>query len=339
MPLRASIVVSLVASVVGVACSASLAGVEPTTMKAARLHAYGKPEALRVEDVPRPTPAKGEVLVRVRAAGVNPVDWKIQQGMLAGFAPAPPSTLGQDIAGTVEAVGEGAAAFKPGDEVYAYLSLQRGGAFAEYASVPEGDLARRPANLDHVHAAAVPLAALTAWQALVETAKLQPGQTVLVHAGAGGVGHFAVQIAKARGARVLATAGEANQSFLKELGADVAIDYKATPFETVAKDVDVVLDTIGGDTLERSYGVLKAGGIAVSILEPPNQARLKERNARGAVILVKPSGKQLSELAGMIEAGKIKPHVSATLPLADVAKAFAQSQTGRTRGKIVLTVP
>ena len=307
-------------------------------MKAARISAYGGPEVLKVEDTPRPTIGPSDVLVRVHAAAVNPVDWKIQQGMLAGFAPKPPATLGQDVSGVVEAVGENVAAFKPGDEVFAYLSLQRGGGFAEYAAIPEKELARKPVSLDHVHAAAVPLAALTAWQALVDTAKVQPGQAVLIHAGAGGVGHFAVQIAKARGAKVIATASAANQSFLKELGADVAIDYKATKFEEVAKDVDIVLDPIGGDTLERSYQTLKAGGVLVSIVGPPDQAKLKARGATGTALLVRPNGAQLAELAALIDAGKIKPHVSATFPLAEIAKAFEQSQSGRTRGKIVLTI-
>ncbi|MFN0012734.1 MAG: NADP-dependent oxidoreductase [Phycisphaerales bacterium] len=321
-----------------VAATAAHAIAAEPTMRAARISAYGGPELLKVEEVPRPTVGLSDVLVRVHAAGVNPVDWKIQQGMLAGFAPKPPATLGQDVSGIVEAVGDKVAGFKVGDEVFAYLSLQRGGAFAEYASIPESELALKPKSLDHMQAAAVPLAALTAWQALIDTAKLQPGQTVLIHAGAGGVGHFAVQIAKAQGAKVIATASETNQSFLKELGADIAIDYKAAKFEDIAKDVDIVLDPIGGDTLERSYQVLKPGGFLVSIVGPPDQAKLQARGATGAGILVKPSGKQLAELAAFIDTGKVKPHVSATFPLADIAKAFEQSQTGRTRGKIVLTV-
>jgi NADPH:quinone reductase-like Zn-dependent oxidoreductase len=308
-----------------------------TSMHAVRIHEFGGTEVLKYEEASRPVPATGEVLIKVHAAGINPVDWKIRNG---GFGSGTfPMILGYDASGTIEAVGDGADRFKVGDEVYAYLRLQKGGGYAEFVCAEESIVARKPKSIDYAHAAAVPLAALTAWQALIDTAKLAEGQTVLVHAGAGGVGHFAVQIAKAKGAKVIATASRDNHEFLTSLGADQVIDYKSQKFEELVKDVDVVLDPIGGDTQERSIGVLKKGGYLVSIVQPPNQAKLKEAGVSGSVFLVQPNGEQLAELATLIEAGKIKPHVSDTFPLKDAAKAHEKSQTGRTRGKIVLTVP
>jgi NADPH:quinone reductase-like Zn-dependent oxidoreductase len=222
--------------------------------------------------------------------------------------------------------------------VYAFVALSRGGAYAEYAVAQAGEIARKPKSIDHVHAAGVPLAALTAWQALFDTAKLEKGQTVLIHAGAGGVGHFAVQLAKAKGATVIATASERNHDFLRKLGADRVIDYRAQKFEEVAKDVDVVLDSIGGDTLERSYAALKPGGFVVSIVAQPDAEKLKDRGVNGARILVKPSTEQLGKIADLIDAGKVKPHVSEELPLREAARAHELSEAGHTRGKIVLKV-
>ena len=309
-----------------------------STMKAARAHDYGGLEVLKYEDAPRPEPADDEILVRVYAAGVNPVDAKVRAGMFKQPGAKMPLTPGYDISGVVEKTGAKATKFKAGDEVYAYLSLQRAGAYAEYAIAKESELAAKPKTLTHEQAAAVPLAALTAWQALFEKAKMTEGQTVLIHGGSGGVGSFAVQIAKARGAKVIATASAANQDFLKELGADQAIDYRAQKFEEVAKDVDVVLDTVAGETLRRSYDVVKKGGFIVSVLEPPAKAELEKRGIRGAVFLVQPHAQQLTEIAKMIDSGKVKPFVSQTLPLAEAAKAHAAIETGHTRGKIVLKV-
>ncbi|TAH35275.1 MAG: NADP-dependent oxidoreductase [Planctomycetota bacterium] len=304
-------------------------------MKAIRFHKFGGPEVLVLDDVPRPEPAAGELLVRVLAAGVNPVDWKVRGGMMRGKLPMIP---GYDVAGVVDKAGAEVKDFAPGDRVMVYLALNRGGGYAEYATAPAKDCAKFGKDLAPTSAAAIPLAALTAWQALFETAKLAEGQTVLIHAGAGGVGHFAVQLAKSRGARVLATASEKNLDFLKELGADVAIDYRAQRFEDVAKDVDVVLDAVGGDTLGRSYGVLKKGGFVVSIVQPPDPARLEELGLRGSVMLVQPNGAQLAQIAELVQTGKLKPHVSATYPLAEARKAQEASATGHTRGKIVLKV-
>lgn len=318
--------------------AAALGAAPPATMKAVRMHEFGDASVLRYEDVPVPAPAKGEVLVRVKAAGVNPVDWKVRGGMMKGRATLP-LIAGYDVAGVVESLGEGVTEWKVGDSVAAYLAIPKGGGYAEYVAVPAAHLAKSATTIDHVKAAAVPLAALTAWQALFDTAGLTKGQTVLIHAGAGGVGHFAVQLAKAKGAKVIATASGANVEFVKGLGADQVIDYKTQAFETVVKDVDVVLDMIGGQTMERSIGVLKEGGFLVSIVAPPPQEKLAAKKAKGAVIMVQPNGAELAQIMAMIEAGTVKPTVSATYPLADAAKAQEKSKAGVERGKIVLTVP
>ena len=308
------------------------------TMKAVRMHEYGKADVLVYEDASRPEVKPNEVLVKVHAAGVNPVDWKIRAGTFGKSKGNLPMILGGEIAGTVESCGAEVKGFKQGDEVWALLSLMRWGGYAEYAVVAEGDLAKKPKSMDFVHAAGVPLAALTAWQAIIDTAGLKEGQSVLIHAGAGGVGHFAIQIAKAKGAKVYATASAGNLAFLKELGADVTIDYKAQKFEDVAKDMDVVLDSIGGETQERSLGCLKKGGYLVSIVQPPAKKKLDELGLKGSIILCKPNVKELDELAALVEAKKLKCVVSATVPLAEAKRAHELSETGHTQGKIVLQV-
>ncbi|HEX8679092.1 MAG TPA: NADP-dependent oxidoreductase, partial [Chthoniobacterales bacterium] len=253
----------------------------PASMKAIRIHGYGGIDVLKYEDAPRPEPTEDELLVRVIAAGVNPVDAKVRLGHFRPPGVKMPLIPGYDISGVVEKTGGKVTKFKPGDAVYAYLSLKRGGAYAEFAIVKESEAALKPPSLSHEEAAAVPLAASTAWQGLNEIAKLEAGQTVLIHGGSGGVGVFAIQIAKARGAHVIATASPANQELLKQLGADQTIDYRATRFEDVVKDVDVVLDPIAGETMKRSYGVLKKGGMLVSLLDDPDPAELKARGIRG----------------------------------------------------------
>ena len=328
--------IGVLALVVGGAAGADEA--TTATMKAVRIHSYGGAGALQYEEAPRPEPKEDEILVRVVAAGVNPVDAKIRQGHFRQPGAKMPLIVGYDISGVVEKTGAKATKFKPGDAVYAYLSLARGGAYAEYAIAKESETTLKPASLTHEQAAAVPLAALTAWQALIETAKLEAGQTVLIHGGSGGVGAFAIQIAKARGARVIATASTANQEFLKERGADQAIDYKNTKFEEVVKDVDVVLDLVAGETLARSYGVVKRGGFIVSVLDNPDPAELKEHGIRGTAILVRPEANMLAELTKLIDAKKVTPVVSQVFPLAETAKAHAAIETGHTRGKIVLRV-
>lgn len=308
------------------------------TMKAARIHEFGALDKVLVEDVARPAPKEGELLVRVHASAVNPVDWKIAQGMVRALEKALPYTLGCDVSGVVEELGPKVEGFQKGDAVYAYSNLMRGGAFAEYVVLPAAEVARKPKTLDHVHAAAVPLAALTAWQALFDTAQLRPGQTVLVHAGAGGVGHFAVQLAKAKGAKVIATASKEKLAFVQQLGADQVIDYQAQAFEDVVKDADVVLDMVGGETQARSFGVLKKGGFLVSIVGAPAKTELEARGLRGAGILLKPDAAELKAIAELIDAGKVQPHVGATFPLADAAKALALSKEGHATGKIAIEV-
>jgi NADPH:quinone reductase-like Zn-dependent oxidoreductase len=308
------------------------------TMKAIVIHEYGGPEVLKYEDVPRPEPTDNQLLVRVIAAGVNPVDGMIRSGMFASEKRAFPMILGGDIAGVVEKVGSNGTKFKAGDPVFAYVSLDSSGGYAQYALVTQQEAAAKPKSLTYVEAAAVPIVALTAWQALIDTAKLSAGQTVLIHGGSGGVGSFAIQIAKARGAKVMATASTANQDFLKQLGADVTIDYTKQKFEDIAKDVDVVLDSIGKDTLARSYAVVKKGGIIVSLVARPDQSELEKHGIRGAALSVDPNSEELAEIGKLIDERKIRVFVSQTFPVSEAMKAQEQVATGHTRGKIVLKI-
>ena len=311
----------------------------PPMMKAVFVHEFGGPEVLKYEDAPRPEPKDDEILVRVIAAGVNPVDAYARQGMLAKRGlDNRPAIIGYDIAGVVEKTGANAKKFKTGDAVYSYLSVMRGGGYAEFAVAKESETALKPRNINFVEAAAVPLAATTAWQALVDTAKIDKGQTVLIHGGSGGVGSFAIPIAKARGAKVIATASTAHQDSLKQLGVDQAIDYTTTKFEDVVKDVDVVLNCVRADALGRSYGVVKKGGIIVSITDEPDQAECAKHGIRGSRLGANPDAKVLEELTKLIEARKMTPIVSQTFPLAGASKAHQQIETHHTLGKIVLKV-
>jgi len=306
-------------------------------MKAIVAHEYGGPQVLKYEDAPRPEPKENEALVRVIAAGVNPVDALIRTGKYAKFfGTTLPLIPGYDIAGIVEKTGAKITKLKAGDSIYAYVLW--GGGYAEYAVATEGEATAKPKSLNYIEAAAVPLVALTAWQALIDTAKLSAGQTVLIHGGSGGVGSIAIQIAKARGAKVIATASTSNQELLKQLGADVAIDYTKTKFEDVAKDVDVVLDSVGKDTLARSYGVVRKGGIIATLVAQPDQAELDKNGIRGAAISVKPNASELAEITKLIEEKKIKPVVSQVLLLTEALKAQEQAATHHTRGKIVLKI-
>ena len=245
---------------------------------------------------------------------------------------------GYDVAGTVEKVGAKASKFKVGDPVYAFISIPSGGGYAEYAVAKEHQVAAKPATLSFAEAAAVPSVALTAWQAIVDKANLQSGQTVLIQGASGGVGMFAIPIAKLRGAKVFATASTANQDFLKQLGADVPIDYKTQKFEDIAKPVDVVVDGVGGETLARSYPIVKKGGILVTLVGRIDQAQLDKYGIRGVALEVESKGDQLAEIGKLIDQKKIKVIVSETFPLVDAAKAQAQAGTGHARGKIVLKV-
>src|SRR3989442_1721186 len=322
-------------------CAISPAGGQANKpmMKAIVVHEFGGPEVLKYEDAPRPEPKQNEVLIRVIGAGVNPVDGMVRAGMFAKHSKNAFSMIpGYDVAGIVEKAGAKIDKHKPGDALYAYIGLKEGGGYAEYAVATDKEVSPKPKSLSFVEAAAVPLAAETAWQALFDTAKLSAGQTVLIHGGSGGVGGFAIQIAKARGAKVVATASTANQGLLKELGADVAIDYTKQKFEDVAKDVDVVLDSVGKDTLARSYGVIKKGGFIVSIVARLDQTELGKHGIHGAALSVDPNAQELAEIGKLIDQGKIKVIVSQTFPLSEAKTAQSQVATGHTRGKIVLKV-
>ncbi|MFF8092976.1 NADP-dependent oxidoreductase [Streptomyces sp. NPDC016675] len=306
-------------------------------MRAVVVEQWGGPQELSEREIERPEPGLGEVLVRVRAAGVNPVDWKTRAtGSLIEWGTPP--AVGWDVSGTVEAVGPGVGVFRPGDEVFGMpLFPRQAGGYAEYVVAPARHLARKPAGLTHVEAAALPLAALTAWQALVDTADVRPGERVLVHAAAGGVGHLAVQIAKTRGAHVIGTASAAKHALVRELGADEVIDYRSVRFEDVVSDVDVVLDGLGGRTAERSLRVVREGGRLIT-LPGPDDVPAAPEGVRAMWMLVEPDHHGLREIAALVERGSLKPVVETVLPLAQAAKAHEIGEQGRTTGKIVLTV-
>ncbi|MFC8919686.1 NADP-dependent oxidoreductase [Streptomyces sp. NPDC057116] len=312
-----------------------------TTMRAISQDTFGGPGVLKEVELPRPEPGPGQVLVRVRAAGVNPTDWKHRAAPL--FLGEPPYVLGWDVSGTVEAVGMGVTLFKPGDEVFGMLPYPYGaGSHAEYVTGPARAFARKPSAIDHVQAGALPLAALTAWQALVDTARVEAGQRVLIHAAAGGVGHLAVQIAKARGAYVIGTASAGKHAFLRDLGADEVIDYRETDFADAVSGVDVVLDTIGDDDHRtRSLRTLRHGGLLVSIL-PVGGRELAERAQRFGVrtelLLVEADHAGMNAIARLAEEGRLRAAIAGTFPLADAARAHELGDTGRTAGKLVLTV-
>jgi NADPH:quinone reductase-like Zn-dependent oxidoreductase len=313
-------------------------------MRAVVMDRPGGPEVLRLAEVEAPDPIPTEVRVRVRAAGVNPVDWKTRsgKGMHRLLGPAP-HILGWDVGGVVDAVGPGVTRFAPGDAVYGMPRFPRpAGGYAEYVTAPSRHLAPAPPGLDHVHAAALPLAALMAWQSLVDTAGVGAGDRVLVHAAAGGVGHLAVQIATARGAYVLGTARAEKHDFLRELGVAEPIDYAAARFEEVARDVDVVLDLIGTrDYGERSLACLRPGGLLITVPSGADRSvvgRAAQQGKRATGILVEPDGHALEELAALVRAGRLRAEVSEVLALADAARAHALGEAGRTRGKLVLAV-
>jgi len=308
-------------------------------MKAIRMHSYGGPEVLVYENAPRPKPDHDVVLVEVHAAGVNPIDWKVREGYAKGWIKHKlPLVPGWDVSGIIAELAEGVKKFAVGDQVYGKLDIALDGAYAEYAVTKTENIALKPKTADYLHAAAVPIAALTAWQSLFDHAGLAAGQTVLIHGAAGGVGHFAVQFAKWKGARVLGTASARNADFLRMLGADMAIDYTTKKFEEEAEKVDCVLDTQGGDVLRRSLQILKKGGIVVSTLAEPSPEELEKYGVRASHMYAESNSAQLSEIAELIDNGKVRIMVEAVFPLEEVRKAHAMSQTGHTRGKIVLKI-
>lgn len=306
-------------------------------MKAARIHRFGGPEVIRIEDIPTPEPGQGEVLIRVHAASVNPVDWKIRQG---GYLSEDklPMTLGRDVCGTIDQMGAGAGdGFKMGDAVFAMLAREQGGN-AEFAIARADICAPKPGKLDPVQTGSLGLASLTAWQGLFDHGGLRQGQRVLIHGAAGGVGHLAVQFAVARGAEVFATCGAQDKDFVRGLGAAEVIDYKSERFEDRARDIDIVYDLIGGETQDRSWSVLKRGGIIVSTLTEPDKAKAAAHGARGTHYMAQPNGAELREVAGLVDQGKVKPAIDRVLPLASVAEAHRVLEHEHVRGKVVLQV-
>ncbi len=308
-------------------------------MKAIRIHEYGGPDVLSIDEIPMPEPAADEVLIRVHATSVNPVDWKIREGLRKEKFPSKlPLTLGWDVSGVVEQVGEKVSIFRKGDEVYGRPDPTRNGAYAEYIVVKANLLSIKPISIGHTEAAAVPLAGLTAWQGLFDHGLLKEGQKVLIHAAAGGVGTYAVQFAKSKGAYVIGTASDQNIDFLKRLGADEVIDYNMDNFETILSDIDLVLDTIGGDTQLKSIEVLKIGGRLITTLAPEFVTEAKAKNVHLTAYMAQSFPEQLAEIATMIDAGKVKPIIDQVLPFTEARSAHMRSEEGHTRGKIVLQV-
>lgn len=317
------------------------------TMKAVRIHRYGGPRVLTYEDAPQPEPKEDELLIRVHAAGVNPADWQIRSGKRFKLKKPFSLILGGDLSGVVEVAGSSAAHFKVGDAVFGTADIRKGGAYAEYVTVRATSIAHKPRSLDHIQAAAMPVVSLTAWQALFDEAKLSAGQTVLIHAAAGGVGHIAVQLAKWKGAYVIGTASGPNENFLRKIGVDEFVNYRTTKFENVVRDVDVVLESINrdinveaiaGGTLERSWGVLKKNGVLVSICAAPSSKTAAAHGVRGKYIGMQPNTAQLTQIANLVDAGHVKPIINTVLPLKEARQVHQLSQKGHTRGKIVLRV-
>ena len=317
----------------------------PILMRAVIQQTFGGPEVLQVSDVPKPVPLPTEVLVRVRAAGINPVDWQTREGAgMAQVLGVPPFVLGWDVAGVVEAVGFGVSTLAVGDEVYGMPWFPRAaGGYGAYVTAPARQFARKPASITMEQAAAAPLAALTAWQALVDTAKVTAGQRVLITAAAGGVGHFAVQFARLLGAHVSATAGARNHEWLTRLGAETVIDYTQVRFEEQIQDVDVVIELVGGpdDTGVRSLKALRPGGLLVAVpggVSPELQAAADAQGKRVTAFLVEPDGAALARIGAHIDAGEVQVEVDRVFPLHAVAEAHALVAARHTRGKIVLSI-
>ena len=333
------------------------------TMKAFVVSRYGKKNGVEAVERPDLELRDGDVLVQIHAASVNPLDLKIRNGELKPILPYKlPLVLGNDLAGVVIKVGPNVQRFKPGDEVYAKPDKDRIGAFAEMIAINENDVAKKPHALNMEQAASIPLVGLTAWQALIEKAKLQAGQKVLIHAGSGGVGTIAIQLARHLGATVATTTSTANVPWVKRLGADVVIDYKNNDFETILRDYDVVLDTQGGKTLDKSLRVLKPGGKVISVAGPPEpdfakefgvnwlliqamrlvsfpiRRKAKRRGVTYSFLFMKASGSQLRELGSLIDSGAIRPVIDRVFPFQSTAEALAYVEKGRAKGKVVVKV-
>jgi NADPH:quinone reductase-like Zn-dependent oxidoreductase len=303
-----------------------------------RIHRFGGPDVLRIDEVEPSLPDALQVFLNVKAASVNPVDFKIRKGQYPAVKEDRlPYTLGRDVSGVVEKCGAQATRFKIGDEVFGMVSIG-GGGYAEKVVLDQQALARKPGAIDHVHAGAIPLAGLTAWQGLFRRGQLKSGQSVLIHGGSGGVGHFAIQFAKAKGARVLTTVSTSNVEFARSLGADVVIDYKTERFEEQAQDLDMVLDLIDGETRERSWKLLKRGGILVSTLTEPSQESAAQHGVRALRYTVEADGDELAQIGELVASGEVKPHVRKTFRLEEAAQAMAAVEQGGSVGKIVLSL-
>jgi NADPH:quinone reductase-like Zn-dependent oxidoreductase len=305
-------------------------------MKAVTISKYGDQSVLTYTNIERPKPKADEILVHNAATAVNPVDWKIRNGLGEMFGLRLPIVLGCEIAGTIEEVGSDLRDFQAGAAVYGYVSLQRNGGYAEYTIARPDEIAPKPERLDFDNTAAVAVGALTSWQAIFDTANLRDGQRILITGASGGVGSMAVQLAKAKGAFVIATASGKNEEFVRSLGADEFVDYTREKLEERVREVDVVYDTVGGDTLERSFETIRRGGCLVTTVTPPSNEKAENFGIRASMIGVQPSGQQLREINHLIAAGKLKTHIATVLPLAEVRKAHQLSESGRTRGKIIL---
>ncbi len=307
-------------------------------MDVIRIDEFGGPEVVHVADAPLPEPGAGELLIKVKAASVNPVDFKIRSGKYPAVQQDKlPYVLGRDLCGVVKACGHGETAYALDEVIYANTGIERG-CYAEYVVVKESEACRKPGTVDETTAAGVPLAGLTAWQGLFRHGGLLAGQTVLIHGGSGGVGHLAIQFAKAKGARVVTTVSTENVEFAKELGADKVIDYTIDKFEKEVHGLDLVYDLIGGETQERSWDVLRSGGTLVCTVQEPSQERAKNHGVRAMRYRAEPSGQELCEIAALIDQGKVTVHVSKTFELRDAASAIKLVEEGHTRGKVVLTV-
>jgi NADPH:quinone reductase-like Zn-dependent oxidoreductase len=304
-------------------------------MKAVRIKRYGNEEVVELVEVERPQPGENQLLVKVRAAAVNPVDWKIRDGLGEMFGLKLPLILGCEVAGIVEAVGSSVRDFVAGDEVYGYLSAYSGG-YAEYVAAPASEFVRKPKQIDFDTAASVPVGALTAWQGIFDHGRLASGQRILITGASGAVGSMAVQLAKAKGAHVIGTGSGRNEEFVRKLGADEFIDYNKAKFEDQVNGVDVVFDTVGGDTQERAFQTLKQGGFLVSTVSPPSAEKAKEFGVKVAMVVVTPKADQLAEINRLVESGKLKVRMATVLPLAEVKKALQLSADGHADGKIIL---
>jgi len=304
-------------------------------MKAVRIERYGNEEVVEIADVDQPKPGAGQVLVKVKAAAVNPVDWKIREGLGEMFGLKPPLILGCEVAGTVETVGDNVEDFSPGHDVYGYLGAYSGG-YAEYVAAPASEFVRKPKQINFDAAAAVPVGALTASQGIFDHGKLTSGQRILITGASGAVGSMAVQLANVIGAHVIGTGSGRNEEFVRGLGADEFIDYKKGKFEEEVSDVDVVFDTVGSETQDGAFRTLKRGGVLVSTVNPPSEEKAKQFGVKGAMVMVTPKPDQLAEINRLVETGKLKVRVAKVLPLAEVKKAHQLSASGHVDGKIIL---